>query len=238
MHVLLIEDDPLVASGIRSGLMTFDFVVDHVSTLNAARQSMRTITSDVVILDRGLPDGDGLQLLAEWREKGVDVPVLVLTARDTVRDRVDGLQGGADDYLVKPFDLDELVARLHALLRRVAGRSSGMISHGALALDPAAREVYVEGQLISLSRRELVLLETFLQSPRSVLSADQLKDSLYGMNDDVESNALNVHIHHLRRKLGSGVIETVRGLGYRLGKPEAVHLAGTPYECEIDKGQL
>ena len=238
MHVLLIEDDPLVASGIRSGLMTFDFVVDHVSTLNAARQSMRTVTSDVVILDRGLPDGDGLQLLAEWREQGVDVPVLVLTARDTVRDRVDGLQGGADDYLVKPFDLDELVARLYALLRRVAGRSSGMISHGALALDPAAREVYVEGQLITLSRRELVLLETFLQSPRSVLSADQLKDSLYGMNDDVESNALNVHIHHLRRKLGSGVIETVRGLGYRLGKPEAVHLAGTPYECEIDKGQL
>ena len=238
MHVLLIEDDPLVASGIRSGLMTFDFVVDHVSTLNAARQSMRTVTSDVVILDRGLPDGDGLKLLAEWREQGVDVPVLVLTARDTVRDRVDGLQGGADDYLVKPFDLDELVARLYALLRRVAGRSSGMISHGALALDPAAREVYVEGQLITLSRRELVLLETFLQSPRSVLSADQLKDSLYGMNDDVESNALNVHIHHLRRKLGSGVIETVRGLGYRLGKPEAVHLAGTPYECEIDKGQL
>ena len=238
MHVLLIEDDPLVASGIRSGLMTFDFVVDHVSTLNAARQSMRTVASDVVILDRGLSDGDGLKLLAEWREQGVDVPVLVLTARDTVRDRVDGLQGGADDYLVKPFDLDELVARLHALLRRVAGRSSGMISHGALALDPAAREVYVEGQLITLSRRELVLLETFLQSPRSVLSADQLKDSLYGMNDDVESNALNVHIHHLRRKLGSGVIETVRGLGYRLGKPEAVHLAGTPYECEIDKGQL
>lgn len=238
MHVLLIEDDPLVASGIRSGLMTFDFVVDHVSTLNAARQSMRTVTSDVVILDRGLPDGDGLQLLAEWREQGVDVPVLVLTARDTVRDRVDGLQGGADDYLVKPFDLDELVARLHALLRRVAGRSSGMISHGALALDPAAREVYVEGQLISLSRRELVLLETFLQSPRSVLSADQLKDSLYGMNDDVESNALNVHIHHLRRKLGSGVIETVRGLGYRLGKPEAVHLAGTPYKGQLYKAQL
>jgi DNA-binding response OmpR family regulator len=233
MHVLLIEDDPLVASGIRSGLMTFDFVVDHVATLNAARQALRTVSSDVVILDRGLPDGDGLQLLAEWRDQGIDVPVLVLTARDAVRDRVDGLQGGADDYLVKPFDLDELVARLHALLRRAAGRSSGMVAHGSLALDPASREVYVAGQPITLSRRELVLLETFLQSPRSVLSADQLKDSLYGMNDDVESNALNVHIHHLRRKLGSGVIETVRGLGYRLGKPEAVHLAGSTY-----KGQL
>lgn len=233
MHVLLIEDDPLVASGIRAGLMTFDFVVEHVSTMNAARQSMRTVASDVVILDRGLPDGDGLQLLTEWREQGNDVPVLVLTARDEVRDRVDGLQGGADDYLVKPFDLDELVARLHALLRRVAGRSSGLIAHGALCLDPTAREVYVDKKLIMLSRRELVLLETFLQSPRSVLSADQLKDSLYGMNDDVESNALNVHIHHLRRKLGGGVIETVRGLGYRLGKPEAVHAAGTLY-----KGQL
>jgi|TARA_R110000751_G_scaffold52079_1_gene113688 DNA-binding response OmpR family regulator len=233
MHVLLIEDDPLVASGIRSGLMTFDFVVDHVSTLKAARQAQQTVSSDVVILDRGLPDGDGLQLLSEWREQGIDVPVLVLTARDAVRDRVDGLQGGADDYLVKPFDLNELVARLQALLRRAAGRSRDLINHGALALDPTAREVYVAGQLIMLSRRELVLLETFLQSPRSVLSADQLKISIYGMNDDVESNALTVHIHHLRRKLGSGVIETVRGLGYRLGKPEAVHLAGAPY-----KGQL
>ena len=233
MHVLLIEDDPLVASGIRSGLMTFDFVVDHVSTLKAARQAQQTVSSDVVILDRGLPDGDGLQLLSEWREQGIDVPVLVLTARDAVRDRVDGLQGGADDYLVKPFDLNELVARLQALLRRAAGRSRDLINHGALALAPTAREVYVAGQLIMLSRRELVLLETFLQSPRSVLSADQLKISIYGMNDDVESNALTVHIHHLRRKLGSGVIETVRGLGYRLGKPEAVHLAGAPY-----KGQL
>lgn len=233
MHVLLIEDDPLVASGIRSGLITFDFVVDHVSTLKAARQALKTVSSDVVILDRGLPDGDGLQLLAEWRDQGIDVPVLVLTARDAVRDRVDGLQGGADDYLVKPFDLDELVARLHALLRRAAGRSSGIITHGTLALDPTAREVYVNEQLIMLSRREIVLLEAFLQSPRSVLSADQLKDSLYGMNDDVASNVLNVHIHHLRRKLGTGVIETVRGLGYRLGKPEAVHVAGTPFKGRL-----
>ncbi|MDN6322789.1 MAG: response regulator transcription factor, partial [Halomonas sp.] len=131
-----------------------------------------------------------------------------------------------------------LVARLHALLRRAAGRSSGIISHGTLVLDPVAREVYVAGLLVMLSRRELVLLETFLQAPRSVLSADQLKDSLSGMSDDVESNALKVHIHHLRRKLGSGVIETVRGLGYRLGKPEAVHLAGTPYKGQLHKGRL
>lgn len=230
MHVLLIEDDPLVASGIRSGLMMYDFVVDHVSSIKAARQAMQSVASDVVILDRGLPDGDGLQLLQSWREQGVATPVLMLTARDEVRDRVDGLQCGADDYLVKPFDLDELVARLHALLRRVSGRSQGLTVHGTLTLDPASREVRVAGKLVALSRRELVLLEAFLHAPRSVLSADQLKDSLYGLNDEVESNALNVHIHHLRRKLGRGLIETVRGLGYRLGKPEAVHLPGTLYK--------
>lgn len=223
MHVLLVEDDPLVASGICSGLATFGFVVDHVTSLSAAQQAIQNVSSDVVVLDRGMPDGDGLQLVHEWRAAGIHTPVLMLTARDAVRDRVAGLQSGADDYLVKPFDLDELVARLHALLRRVAGRSSGVIEHGALVLDPVTREVSIDGQLISLTRRELVLLEAFLQAPRSVLSADQLKDSLYGLNDDVESNALNVHIHHLRRKLGQQVIETVRGLGYRLGKPEAVH---------------
>lgn len=222
MHILLIEDDALVASGIQAGLSLHDFVVDRVATLAEARSAMGAVSSDAVILDRGLPDGDGLALLEEWRAAGVTTPVLVLTARDSVQDRVSGLQGGADDYLIKPFDLDELVARLQALLRRAAGRPRSLIEHGALCLDPVAREVTVAGRRITLSRRELVLLETFLQSPRSVLSADQLKDSLYGMNDEVESNALNVHIHHLRRKLGSRVIETVRGLGYRLGKPAAV----------------
>ena len=224
MHVLLIEDDALVAAGIRAGLTAYDFTVDHVSTMAEAKGALETVNSDVVILDRGLPDGDGLVLLEAWRNAGIDVPVLVLTARDGVSDRVAGLRGGADDYLVKPFDLDELVARLQALLRRAAGRSRALIEHGALSLDPLAREVSVAGRPVVLSRRELVLLETFLQSPRSVLSPDQLKDSLYGMSDEVESNALNVHIHHLRRKLGSGVIETVRGLGYRLGPPSAVVL--------------
>ena len=129
MHVLLIEDDPLVASGIRSGLMMYHFVVEHVTSVQAARQAMQSVASDVVILDRGLPDGDGLALLQSWRDEGVTTPVLMLTARDAVRDRVDGLQSGADDYLVKPFDLDELVARLHALLRRVAGRSWRVAGH-------------------------------------------------------------------------------------------------------------
>lgn len=222
MHVLLIEDDALVASGIQAGLSVYDFVVDHVATMAEARSAMEAVTSDVVILDRGLPDGDGMALLEAWRRAGVDTPVLILTARDAVSDRIEGLHVGADDYLVKPFDLDELVARLQALLRRAAGRSQALIEHGPLSLDPVSREVSVSGRPVSLSRRELVLLEAFLQAPRSILSASQLKDSLYGLNEEVESNALNVHIHHLRRKLGSGVIETVRGLGYRLGPPVAV----------------
>ncbi|WP_299236790.1 response regulator transcription factor [uncultured Halomonas sp.] len=232
MHVLLIEDDALVASGIRAGLAVYDYVVDHVTTITEARRALASVASDVVILDRGLPDGDGLNLLMEWRDGGVSTPVLVLTARDAVSDRVEGLQGGADDYLVKPFDLDELVARLQALLRRAAGRSHPLIEHGALCLDPVAREVTLDGRPVTLSRRELVLLEAFLHAPRSVLSADQLKDSLYGLSEEVESNALNVHIHHLRRKLGSELIETVRGLGYRLGPP-----LGEPADESTEKGR-
>lgn len=228
MHVLLIEDDALVASGIQAGLAVADCVVDHVDTLAAARMAMASVSSDVVILDLGLPDGDGMDLLEEWRSANITTPVLILTARDAVPDRVAGLQGGADDYLLKPFDLDELVARLHALLRRAAGRPRTLIEHGTLCLDPLARQVSVAGQPVCLKRRELVLLETFLQAPGSVLSADQLKDRLYGMGGDVESNALNVHIHHLRRKFGSGVIETVRGLGYRLGKPDAIVAPDAP----------
>lgn len=222
MHVLLIEDDALVAAGIRSGLQVHDFVVDVATSIAEARAIFNGVASDVVILDRGLPDGDGLDLLADWRAAGRREPVLVLTARDAVADRVEGLQEGADDYLAKPFDLDELVARLQALIRRSAGRARPLIEHGPVCLDSVSREVTLSGRHVPLSRRELVLLEAFLQSPRSILSSERLKDSLYGLNEEVESNALNVHIHHLRRKLGSGIIETVRGLGYRLGDAEAI----------------
>ncbi|MGO2132175.1 MAG: response regulator [Halomonas sp.] len=222
MHVLLIEDDALVAAGIRSGLLVHDFVVDVATSIAEARAMFDGVTSDAVILDRGLPDGDGLDLLADWRTAGHEVPVLVLTARDAVSDRVQGLQEGADDYLSKPFDLDELVARLQALIRRSAGRARPLIEHGPLCLDSVTREVTLSGHPVSLSRRELVLLEAFLQSPRSILSSERLKDSLYGLSEEVESNALNVHIHHLRRKLGTGIVETVRGLGYRLGDADAM----------------
>lgn len=222
MHVLLVEDDALVAAGIRAGLGVHGFAVDVAGSMREARAMIDGVASDAVILDRGLPDGDGIALLTEWRDSGREEPVLVLTARDAVADRVAGLQEGADDYLIKPFDLDELIARLQALIRRSAGRARPLIEHGPLRLDTVTREVTLEGRPVSLSRRELVLLEAFLQAPRSILSSERLKDSLYGLSEEVESNALNVHIHHLRRKLGSGIVETVRGLGYRLGQPEAL----------------
>ncbi|WP_150305536.1 response regulator transcription factor [Pseudomonas saliphila] len=217
MHVLLTEDNALIASGVIAGLEAQGFVVTHAATAAHADATLRNTEVDVMILDLGLPDEDGLQLLQRLRRRGVELPVLILTARDAVTERVAGLQAGADDYLIKPFDLRELAARLHTLLRRTAGRSSHLIEHGPLTYDPAACTATFNGEAIELSRREQALLQALLQHPGRVLSADQLKDAVYGLNDDVESNALNVHIHHLRRKLGAGIVETVRGLGYRLG---------------------
>jgi len=217
MHVLLCEDDELIASGIAAGLAAQGLTVDRVATAAAAQAMLQAAHFDVMVLDLGLPDEDGLKLLARLRAQGEGLPVLVLTARDTVTDRVAGLQAGADDYLLKPFDLRELAARLHTLLRRVAGRAVNVIEHGALRHDPSRCETWLAGVSVDLSRREQALLQALLQHRGRVLSSEQLKDSVYGFGDEVESNALNVHIHHLRRKLGNGIVETVRGLGYRLG---------------------
>src|SRR5450830_347933 len=217
MRVLLIEDDELIAHGILAGLRAHGLTVDGVRTAAQAEATLSAVHCDVVILDLGLPDEDGMSLLRRLRASGMALPVLVLTARDAVEDRVAGLRAGADDYLLKPFDLDELVARLHALLRRAAGRSVDIIEHGGLQLDPVSGEVWLGGHIIMLSRRELGLLRALLQAGGRILSADQLKDSLYHFDEEIESNALNVHIHHLRRKLGTDLIETVRGLGYRIG---------------------
>jgi len=217
MHVLVCEDDELIASGIVAGLGAQGFTVERVATAAAARAMLKAATFDIMVLDLGLPDEDGLKLLRRLRQQGVDLPVLVLTARDAVTDRVDGLQAGADDYLLKPFDLRELAARLQTLLRRMAGRSVNLIEHGRLTYDPSSRETLLGGQPVDLSRREQALLQALLHNKGRVLSSEQLKDSVYGFNDELESNALNVHIHHLRRKLGNGIVETVRGLGYRLG---------------------
>lgn len=217
MRVLVIEDDELVASGIVAGLKLSGIDADHVENAALADAATRVRRFDVLILDLGLPDADGLSLLRQWRTAGHHWPVLVLTARDELGDKVAGLRSGADDYLVKPFELDELVARLHALLRRSAGRSVDLIVHGALSFDPVTCEALLHGVRVDLSRRELSLLSALLQRAGRVLSTEQVKDALYGFGDTVESNAINVHIHHLRRKLGPSIVETVRGLGYRLG---------------------
>ncbi len=217
MHVLLAEDDALIASGIVAGLNAQGLTVDHATTAANAEAMLRAANFDVLILDLGLSDEDGITLLRRLRQQGMELPVLVLTARDAVSDRVTGLQAGADDYLLKPFDLRELAARLHTLMRRMAGRSVNIIEHGRLSYDPGRCEVRLDDRLVDLSRREQALSQALLNNQGRVLSSEQLKDAVYGFADDVESNALNVHIHHLRRKLGSGIVETVRGLGYRLG---------------------
>lgn len=217
MRVLLVEDDDLIAHGIQTGLHAHGLTVEGVTTAAQAEAALSVAHCDVVILDLGLPDEDGMSLLQRLRASGMALPVLVLSARDAVEDRVAGLRAGADDYLLKPFDLDELVARLHALLRRAAGRSVDVIEHGPLRLDSERGEVSLHGRAVVLSRRELALLAALLHARGRILSVDQLKDSLYGLSEEIESNALNVHIHHLRRKLGADVIETVRGVGYRCG---------------------
>ncbi|MBH9303464.1 response regulator [Pseudomonas aeruginosa] len=217
MHVLLTEDDDLIASGIVAGLNAQGLTVDRVASAADTQALLQVARFDVLVLDLGLPDEDGLRLLQRLRQQGVDLPVLVLTARDAVTDRVAGLQAGADDYLLKPFDLRELGARLHTLQRRSAGRCVNVIEHGRLSYDPSTRETWLDGRPVELSRREQALLQALLNNRGRILSGEQLKDSGYGFGDEVESNALNVHIHHLRRKLGNAIVQTVRGLGYRLG---------------------
>ncbi|MBU0783498.1 MAG: response regulator [Gammaproteobacteria bacterium] len=217
MHVLLAEDDPLVANGIATGLRLHGLTLDHVDTASHADAALATSHFDVCILDLGLPDEDGMKLLRRWRDQGRNIPVLILTARDALNHRVDGLLGGGDDYLIKPFDLDELLARLHVLTRRIAGRSKDSMAHGELTFCASTGEVCLAGRPITLARRELSLLRALLQNPRAILTTEQLCDSVYGYEQNVESNAINVHIYHLRRKLGNNIVETVRGLGYRLG---------------------
>ena len=217
MRVLLVEDDPMIGDSLRKGLRMEGFTVDWVQDGRSAELAVETTHYALVLLDLGLPKKDGLSVLQGWRERGSTVPVLILTARDAVPDRVAGLDGGADDYLVKPFDLTELLARMRALLRRQAGRARDLIEVGALRLDPVAHAVEYRGQPVQLSAREFALLHALAESPGAVLSREQLEDRLYGWGEEVESNAVEVHVHNLRRKLSAQLIRTVRGVGYRLG---------------------
>ncbi|HXY75808.1 MAG TPA: response regulator [Steroidobacteraceae bacterium] len=215
MRLLLVEDDPMIGEAIRTGLKRDGFAVDWVHDAAAAARALGSEPFEVVLLDLGLPGGDGLGFLRTLRARGQSLPVLIITARDAIADRVAGLDAGADDYLTKPFDLDELAARLRALLRRKSGRTSPQIEHLGVTLDPAAHRVTRDGVEVALSPREFALLQLLLERPGTILSRAQLEERLYGWGEEVESNAIEVHVHGLRRKLGAQFILTVRGVGYR-----------------------
>jgi two-component system response regulator QseB len=216
MRLLLVEDDAMIGAAAREGLRQEGHVVDWVRDGVQADAAVAATGYDLVLLDLGLPRRDGLTLLKGWREARRDVPVLVITARDAVGDRVAGLDAGADDYLVKPFDLDELSARVRAVLRRRAGRADATLRLGDLEIDTAARRVKWKGKDAALSGREYALLEALADRPGAYLTRAQLEERLYGWDEEITSNAVEVHIHALRRKLDAALIRNVRGMGYTL----------------------
>ncbi len=218
MRILLVEDDHHLGEGICLGLKELGHTVDWVQDGLAAMQALQTEHLDALLLDLGLPKKDGLNILQELRQNEIDLPVLILTARDTVEDRIQGLDMGADDYVVKPFDLLEVNARLRAITRRREGRAVPVINFADLVLDPAARRLTKGGEEVSLGANEFVVLESLLTHQGRILSRRFLEESLYGWDEGVESNAVEVYIHHLRKKLGQDLIKTVRGVGYIIQK--------------------
>ena len=214
MRVLLAEDDELLGSGLKAGLGQHGFAVDWVRDGVAAERELLAQQHEAAVLDLGLPRQDGLDALAAVRAKGVRTPVLVLTARDAIDARIQGLDGGADDYIVKPVDLGELAARLRALVRRAHGVPTTRLMLGEVALDPAARQVWRGDEAVELSTREFDLLQVFMLHAGRVVTREQIEQHLYKWGSEVSSNAVEVHVHNLRRKLGAELIETVRGVGY------------------------
>ena len=217
MRILLVEDDPIVGESIRTALRLAEFVVDWVRDGRAAELALANKTHTLLLLDLGLPRKDGMQVLESLRKTDNPVPVLIVTARDAVADRINALNCGADDYLVKPFHLDELVARIRALLRRQGGRTQSVLTHGQLSLNPITHEVRYKGESITLSAREYAVLYALMEEPGAVLSRTELEERLYGWGEEIESNAVEVYIHNLRRKLGPQVILNLRGVGYMVG---------------------
>jgi two-component system, OmpR family, response regulator len=214
MRLLLVEDDTMIGEAVLDALRAEHYAVDWVRDGVMADAALRTETYDLVLLDLGLPGRDGLEVLRSLRARRERVPVLVATARDAVGDRIAGLDAGADDYVVKPYDTDELLARIRALLRRSAGHAEPVFSHKGVTLNPATREATVNGEPVTLSAREWAVLEPMLARPGVVFSRAQLEEKLYGWKEEISSNAVEVYVHGLRRKLGSELIQTVRGLGY------------------------
>jgi two-component system, OmpR family, response regulator QseB len=219
MRILVAEDDELLGDGIKKGLEKQQgYIVDWLKDGATALQAIKSEGYEIVILDLGLPKMDGLSVLKELRSSGIDTPVLILTARDTPEDRVKGLDYGADDYLTKPFDIGELYARIRAIHRRATHRIENKITHGRLILDPSAHSVTMDGLLLNIPRREFALLIKLLENTGSVISREQLTQSLYNWDDEIDSNTLEVHIHNLRKKLGNSLIRTIRGVGYMIDK--------------------
>lgn len=216
MRILVVEDDPILLDGLKAGLGLLGATVDTVSSCADGHAALGTTAFDAIVLDLMLPDGSGLDLLAKIRSAGNRTPVLLLTALDDVSDRIKGLDAGADDYLGKPFDLDELAARVRAIVRRQSGRATSSLTYNGITLDPANLKASAAGMPISLSRREFAVLSALMERPGTIRSKSDLEERLYGWQEEIESNAVEVHIHNLRNKIGRDVIETVRGLGYRM----------------------
>lgn len=217
MRILVVEDDPILLDGLSVGLGLAGFTVDAVASCGDADAALAAQNYNAVVLDLMLPDGSGLDILKAMRQARDDTPVLLLTARDQVPERIAGLDAGADDYVGKPFDLHELAARVRAIARRGTGRASGTLEWRGVELDPAEMSVQFNGAPLRLTRREFSILRALMERPTATVSKSSLEEALYGWQEEVESNAVEVHIHHLRSKLGAGFIETVRGVGYRLG---------------------
>ncbi len=218
MRILLAEDDPHLGDGLTVGLRQDGYAVDWVKDGVAADLALKTESYDLLVLDLGLPRLTGMEVLGRLRGRGQTLPVLILTARDASGDKIAGLDSGADDYVVKPIDLDELAARVRALARRSAGRATPLLQHGEIELDPAAHRVTLSGVPVELATREFSLLQALMQNAGRAMTRAQLEASLYGWRDEPDSNALEVHIHHLRKKLGANVIKTLRGVGYLISK--------------------
>lgn len=218
MRILLVEDDEQLGQAVKAGLIQFGHTVDWLTDGQSALQAVKMETFDIVVLDLGLPKMAGLTVLQNIRAEGIAVPVLILTARDSIEDRVKGLDYGADDYLIKPFDLEELSARMRALQRRAANRPEPIISYRNITLDPAAHVVTLEGAVVNIPRREFALLQKLLENIGHVLSREVLMQCLYGWGEEVDSNTLEVHIHNLRKRLGTTLIRTIRGVGYMIEK--------------------
>jgi len=219
MRILLVEDDRMIGESIRTALRQDGGAVDWVRDGRSAESTLTSEQFDLVLLDLGLPQRDGIEILRAMRSRHDQTPVIVLTARDALADRVTGLDAGADDYLVKPFELEELAARIRAVTRRKSGRAEPAIQVGQVRLDPSMRQVTVGGEPVMLSAREYAVLEALMMRPGAILSRAQLEDRLYGWGDAIESNAVSVYVHQLRRKLGNDFIRNVRGVGYYVGRP-------------------